>query len=509
MPRGARRLRRARQPRPRGPRDRARGQRHRLLRRLRPRVICGADDNNNVPPVSSQASRRDPGEPGSGRPGQLRARPPGARSTRRWSPETTTRPPSGTRSPTIQMMSRNVRGFMSLFWSEKPVICKVHGYCVAGGTDMALCSDLLVVEDRAKIGYPPARVWGVPTTALWAHRIGPARAKRLLLTGDSIDGTTAVEWGLATEAAPAAELDAAFESLLERVARLPINQLVMHKLLVNQAVAAQGLAVDPGAGHVLRRDRPPHAGGPRVRAPRRRARASSRRSAIATSRSATSGSTGRPAAVKVLITSSRMPFALGMVRQLARRPGTRCYAADDYKQAPGSHSKYLAGHFVYPSAAAETEAFIDELERIIAENEIDVVVPAFEEAFFISTQRERLSKRGDDLRGAVRGARAPARQGRLRAARARRSGCRFPRRSSRPPTRSSPRRSSAGRGTSAARCSRAAGSTCSPTRVRSPGCWIRPTCIRRRRSPGWSSRSSRARRCAPTRPSTTVPSAPT
>ena len=114
--------------------------------------------------------------------------------------------PSGTWDPVtdFQMMSRNVRGFMSLFHSEKPVVCKVHGYCVAGGTDMALCSDLLVVEDRAKIGYPPARVWGVPTTALWAYRIGPARAKRLLLTGDSIDGTTAVEWGLATEARPAA-----------------------------------------------------------------------------------------------------------------------------------------------------------------------------------------------------------------------------------------------------------------------------------------------------------------
>jgi enoyl-CoA hydratase len=140
-----------------------------------------------------------------------------------------------------QMMSRNVRGFMSLFFSDKPVICKVHGYCVAGGTDMALCADLLVVEDVAKIGYPPARVWGVPTTALWAHRIGPARAKRLLLTGDSISGAQAVEWGLASEAAPAAELDGRFEALLERVARLPVNQLVMHKLLVNQAVAAQGL----------------------------------------------------------------------------------------------------------------------------------------------------------------------------------------------------------------------------------------------------------------------------
>jgi len=141
----------------------------------------------------------------------------------------------------FQMMGRNVRGFMSLFWSEKPVICKVHGFCVAGGTDMALCSDLLVVEDRAKIGYPPARVWGVPTTALWAHRIGPARAKRLLLTGDSISGRQAVDWGLATDWAPPAELDDRFESLLERVARLPVNQLVMHKLQVNQTILSQGL----------------------------------------------------------------------------------------------------------------------------------------------------------------------------------------------------------------------------------------------------------------------------
>jgi enoyl-CoA hydratase len=140
-----------------------------------------------------------------------------------------------------QMMSRNVRGFMSLFHSEKPTVCKVHGFCVAGGTDMALCSDLLVIEDRAKIGYPPARVWGVPTTALWAHRVGPARAKRLLLTGDSLTGTEAAEWGLAAEAAPAAELDERFEALLERIARVPVNQLVMHKLLVNQALYAQGL----------------------------------------------------------------------------------------------------------------------------------------------------------------------------------------------------------------------------------------------------------------------------
>jgi enoyl-CoA hydratase len=141
----------------------------------------------------------------------------------------------------FQMMWRNVRGFMSLFHSEKPVVCKVHGFCVAGGTDMALCSDLMVVEDEAKIGYPPARVWGVPTTALWAWRIGPARAKRLLLTGDSISGGEALEWGLAAEAAAASELDERFEMLLDRIARVPTNQLVMHKLLVNQALYAQGL----------------------------------------------------------------------------------------------------------------------------------------------------------------------------------------------------------------------------------------------------------------------------
>ncbi len=133
------------------------------------------------------------------------------------------------------MMSRNVRGFMSLFHSEKPVVCKVHGYCVAGGTDMALCSDLLVVEDKAKIGYPPARVWGTPTTALWAYRVGAQRAKRLLFTGDCLSGLEAVEWGLAIEAAPLAQLDQRFENLLNRIAQVPVNQLVLMKLLVNQS----------------------------------------------------------------------------------------------------------------------------------------------------------------------------------------------------------------------------------------------------------------------------------
>ncbi len=151
--------------------------------------------------------------------------------------------PDSVWDPTVDyaMMSRNVRGFMSLFHADKPVVCKVHGFCVAGGTDMALCSDLLVIADDARIGYPPARVWGVPTTALWAHRIGPERAKRLLFTGDLLTGREAREWGLAIEAPPAADLDARFEALVERIAQMPVNQLVMMKLLVNQTMYAQGV----------------------------------------------------------------------------------------------------------------------------------------------------------------------------------------------------------------------------------------------------------------------------
>jgi enoyl-CoA hydratase len=161
--------------------------------------------------------------------------------------------PGSTWDPVVdwQMMSRNVRGFMSLFHSDKPVACKVHGFCVAGGTDLALCSDLLVIEDVAKIGYPPARVWGVPTTALWAFRIGIEKTKRLLFTGDCLSGTEAVQWGLATEAAPRAALDGRFEILLERIARMPVNQLVMMKLLVNQTVATAGLQATQILGTVF------------------------------------------------------------------------------------------------------------------------------------------------------------------------------------------------------------------------------------------------------------------
>jgi len=151
--------------------------------------------------------------------------------------------PSGTWDPMVDygMMGRNVRAFMSVFHCSKPVVCKVHGFCVAGGTDMALCSDLLVIAADAKIGYPPARVWGTPTTSMWAYRLGSQRAKRLLFTGDCLSGEEALEWGLAIEAPAAEDLDKRTEILLERIARNPLNQLQMMKLLVNQSLYAQGL----------------------------------------------------------------------------------------------------------------------------------------------------------------------------------------------------------------------------------------------------------------------------
>ena len=151
--------------------------------------------------------------------------------------------PSGTWDPLVDhgMMIRNVRAFMTLFEATTPTVCKVHGFCVAGGTDMALCSDLLVIAADAKIGYPPARVWGSPTTSLWAHRLGPQRAKRLLFTGDCLSGSEALDWGLAIEAPEPDMLDERTEILCERIARLPLNQLQMMKLLVNQSLHAQGL----------------------------------------------------------------------------------------------------------------------------------------------------------------------------------------------------------------------------------------------------------------------------
>lgn len=108
-----------------------------------------------------------------------------------------------------------------------------------------------MIADDAKIGYPPARVWGSPTTMLWAHRLGPQRAKRLLFTGDCLTGAQALEWGLAIEAPPADQLDARTEELASRIALMPKNQLAMMKLLVNQTLHVQGLHATQPIGTVF------------------------------------------------------------------------------------------------------------------------------------------------------------------------------------------------------------------------------------------------------------------
>lgn len=131
--------------------------------------------------------------------------------------------------------------FMTLWHSHKPTIARVHKYAIAGGSDIALCCDLIVMADDARIGYMPTRVWGCPTTAHWVYRLGPERAKRLLLTGDLIDGSTAAAWGLVSAAVPATQLDAAVDALAARIAAVPTGMLTMQKLVVNEAVERMGL----------------------------------------------------------------------------------------------------------------------------------------------------------------------------------------------------------------------------------------------------------------------------
>jgi len=139
------------------------------------------------------------------------------------------------------VMKRYTEDFMALWRTSKPTIAKVHGHAVAGGSDIALCCDLLVIADDARIGYMPTRVWGCPTTAMWTYRVGPARAKQLMFTGDTLSGAQAAEWGLANLAVPADRLEAATLALAERIGGVPRGHLAMHKLVVNQVMLTMGL----------------------------------------------------------------------------------------------------------------------------------------------------------------------------------------------------------------------------------------------------------------------------
>jgi enoyl-CoA hydratase len=142
----------------------------------------------------------------------------------------------------LRMMGRFVETYMKLWYSRKPTLAAVQGWCIGGGTDLVLCADLIVAGESAVFGYPPARVWGTPTTAMWVYRMGLERTKRYLFTGDEIPARTAAEIGLVLEVVPDAELHAHARGLARRIARLPSSQLEMMKLLVNQTVENMGFA---------------------------------------------------------------------------------------------------------------------------------------------------------------------------------------------------------------------------------------------------------------------------
>ena len=138
-------------------------------------------------------------------------------------------------------MKRNTEDIMSLWRCSKPTIAKIHGAAVAGGSDIALCCDLIVMAEDARIGYMPTRVWGRPTTAMWTFKLGATRAKELMFTGNIIDGRKAAAWGLVNDAVPISELESATRGLAERIAGVPKSQLAMHKTVVNQVMLNMGL----------------------------------------------------------------------------------------------------------------------------------------------------------------------------------------------------------------------------------------------------------------------------
>jgi len=145
-------------------------------------------------------------------------------------------------------MSQFVNVYMKLWYASKPTIAAVHGWCVGGGTDMVLCTDIIIAAENASFGYPPSRVWGTPTTAMWVYRMGMERTKRYLLTGDEIPAVEAARIGLILETVPDDKLREHAIAFAERMARVPTNQLQMLKMLCNHTAENMGLATSRTLG---------------------------------------------------------------------------------------------------------------------------------------------------------------------------------------------------------------------------------------------------------------------
>ena len=141
--------------------------------------------------------------------------------------------------------------FMGLWRGLKPTIAKVHGYCMGGGSEMALCADLVIASEDARIGTPYSRVWGCHLSGMWIYRLGLAKAKYYALTGEAVSGKKAAEIDLINEAVPLEELDPTVQNLAEKLARIPLTQLMAMKLIVNQTYDNMGLQSTQTLGPIL------------------------------------------------------------------------------------------------------------------------------------------------------------------------------------------------------------------------------------------------------------------
>jgi enoyl-CoA hydratase len=141
--------------------------------------------------------------------------------------------------------------FMRIWHSPKPVIAQVHGWCVGGGSDMALCADLVIASEDARIGTPYSRMWGCYLTGMWIYRLGLTRAKQYALTGKPLSGSEAADVGLINTAVPFERLEAEVQETAERLASVPLSQLAAMKLVVNQAFDNMGLGSTQKLGPIL------------------------------------------------------------------------------------------------------------------------------------------------------------------------------------------------------------------------------------------------------------------
>lgn len=141
--------------------------------------------------------------------------------------------------------------FMSMWRSPKPVIAQVHGWCVGGGSDTALCADLVIASEDARIGTPYARMRGAYLSGMWLYRLGLTRAKEYALTGKALSGREAADIGLVNRAVPFAALEDAVHEQAQQLASIPASQLAAMKLVVNQAYENMGLAGTQTLGTIL------------------------------------------------------------------------------------------------------------------------------------------------------------------------------------------------------------------------------------------------------------------